>query len=42
MGLERAEEISGVRGALITRGGCVGLTGRLPRIVKVTDNPHKE
>ena len=37
-GLWRAREIRGVRGAIIVRGGRVGLTGRLPKIMKVTDD----
>ncbi|KYH41624.1 MAG: hypothetical protein AYL32_004360 [Candidatus Bathyarchaeota archaeon B26-2] len=42
IGFRRAEEINGVRGILITRGGRVGLKGRLPKIVKITDNPQRE
>jgi len=34
-GIERAKEISGVRGAVIIRNGQAGLWGRLPRIVNV-------
>jgi ApbE superfamily uncharacterized protein (UPF0280 family) len=33
-GLEAAESISNIRGALVVRGGCVGTVGRLPRLLK--------
>lgn len=34
-GLERAKEISGVRGAIIVRNGHVGLIGKLPKIIRL-------
>ena len=37
MGLRRCREIPGVRGALIIRDGHVGLTGRLPRMIRVKE-----
>lgn len=34
-GLERSKRIKGVRGAIIVRGGKIGLAGKLPRIIKI-------
>lgn len=34
-GLERAESILGIRGALVIRGNYVGTVGKLPRLVKL-------
>lgn len=34
-GLERAKSIKGVRGAIIVREGCAGLTGKLPKIIRI-------
>jgi ApbE superfamily uncharacterized protein (UPF0280 family) len=35
-GLEAAQRISGVRGALIVRGDHVGTTGQLPSLIRIT------
>ncbi len=34
-GLDKARAIEGVRGAIVTREGHAGLTGRLPKIIKI-------
>lgn len=42
-GLEVAEAIQGVRGALVIRGGYVGLTGKLPQLISIAaDDEFKE
>ena len=34
-GLKKAREINGVRGVLIVREGCIGLMGKLPKIIRI-------
>lgn len=36
-GLEKTKAIKGVRGAIITREGHAGLTGKLPKIIKIKE-----
>jgi ApbE superfamily uncharacterized protein (UPF0280 family) len=40
-GLERAETIEGVRGALIIRGKFAGIVGKLPQLLKITGKSWK-
>jgi len=40
-GLEKAEEIEGVRGALIICGSRLGAVGKLPKIIKLEGSPRE-
>ncbi|MEM2111639.1 MAG: UPF0280 family protein [Candidatus Bathyarchaeia archaeon] len=37
LGIERSKAIKGVRGIIITREGYTGVTGKLPRIIKIKE-----
>ncbi len=41
-GLTVADKIEGVRGALIVRGDCVGVVGKIPKLVKVDEQIGEE
>ncbi|MHA1651317.1 MAG: UPF0280 family protein [Candidatus Helarchaeota archaeon] len=41
LGLEKAETIEGIRGALIIRGKFAGIVGKLPQLLKITGNSWK-